>query len=161
MLVSRPVCRRSTHHASAPVVDRHFMLEDYRLVHIDWNSIFQATVFLDSVYIPTGRNRNIIPTGYIKLCLIEVFRPWIGIRRPIELPVSIQRLPKFTVFRQYFTGTFHILERENISMRLFFVQSQVLRRLPLFTGRCFHRSVTKSPKRQLISHAIKRSTAER
>ena len=58
-----------------PVIDRHFMLEDYRLVHIDRNSIFQATVFLDSINIPTGRNRDIIPAGYIKLHLIEVFRP--------------------------------------------------------------------------------------
>ena len=75
VLVSRPVCWRSTHHTSAPVIDRHFMLEDYRLVHIDRNSIFQATVFLDSINIPTGRNRDIIPAGYIKLRLIEVFRP--------------------------------------------------------------------------------------
>ena len=124
-LESSPVSRGSTHDPSAPVVHRYFVLENHRLVYIDGGSILLCPVFLDPIDIPTGRNRNVVPSRYVKLRFIEILRSFLRIWNPVEFPVSVQGLPVRTVFRQYLPGTYLILEREKISVRLFLVQRQV------------------------------------
>ena len=57
----RPVFRWGTHHASPPVVDSHFVLEDNRLVHVNRGTILLCPVFLKTDNVPTGWHGDIVP----------------------------------------------------------------------------------------------------
>lgn len=143
-LESSPIAGRCTHHTSAPVIHSYFVLKNNRLVHINRSSVLLCSVFLDTINIPAWRNRNIIPSRDIKFCFVKVFGPFFGIWNPIEFPVSIQWLPVSTVFRQYFPGTCLILEREEIGMRLFFVQRQIFRGFPFIPFWSLFRGIMKA-----------------
>ena len=95
----------------------------------------ETALFLDTGYIPAGRNRNVIPTAYVVTGFIEFLRTFAWIRSPVEFPLSVQALPELTVLWKHLFRTFHIAEREEISARLFFVERQFLRCLPFGSGR--------------------------
>ena len=122
---------RLAHHTTLPVTYSNLVLEDHRLVNIDWSTVLLRTVGLQAIYVPVHRNLNLVPSRYVIISLEEIQRtlPWVG--NPVEVPCAVERHVVLTVLGKHLACTLLVRESKEPSLRLLLVQSKLLGRLPL------------------------------
>ena len=130
VFVCRPCLGRFAHHSLAPITYLNFMIKYAALVHINGNAVFAFAVFANACHIPRRRYFYFVPFPRCRLIVFETFYPFIGICRPMKLPVAVERGEKVAVCRQNFFGSLCVLKRKEPRMGQFLVERQLLGRLP-------------------------------
>ena len=92
VLEGGPVGGWCAHHAFAPVVLLHLVVEDDGLVDVDGRAVFLRTVLLQANDVPAGGHRDVIPCRAVEPHFVEVGRALIGCLGKVELPSAVEAL---------------------------------------------------------------------
>ena len=91
IFVSGVVLWRFTHNTLLPVARFDVIFENNPLIHIDWHTILQCSIFLNTCHIPAYWHLQTVPLAvFITLCE-EVFWTFIGVLWEVETPFSVKR----------------------------------------------------------------------
>ena len=131
VFVGGPVRRRRAHHALAPVVFLHLVVEDDGLVHVDGGAVLLASVLLQAHEVPTRRYADVVPSRAVVAQLEEVGRPLVGRLGEVELPRAVEAQPATAVLGQHAPCLLSRGKRREAGPRLQFVVAQPLGALPL------------------------------
>ena len=133
-LVHRPVFRRRTHHAQAPVVGLDLLPPGHVDIDIDGRPVALAAVGAEAGNVPVGRHGDLVPGRIAVIFLEKIHGPGIRVGSPVEAPGPVEAHPAVAVLREYLPGGIDVRERKEPGVGLFFVQCQLPGRLPFVAG---------------------------